>query len=224
MRRASLAPDSPRLRQGFRLRQGYGGQAGGQTRRAFTLVELITVMAIMAVLVAMIMGAAKGIQEQQRVTATREMLHGLKAALQNYADAYVGKYPGIPAWDPVPHDGPMRDVTTTGGFNEWKVLFPSISPPPPFSPGTGQGQYQEEAILYAALMSPLRGGPFARALAGRTVVRADGSNQFALFADGWGRPIVYNYNAGELMLRPLGSDPEKDNDDITYYVLQPSGS
>jgi len=220
MRRASLAPDSPRLRQGFRLRQGYGGQAGGQTRRAFTLVELITVMAIMAVLVAMIMGAAKGIQEQQRVTATREMLHGLKAALQNYADAYVGKYPGIPAWDPVPHDGPMRDVTTTGGFNEWKVLFPGTPQVVPSS----SWEYYEEAILYAALMSPLRGGPFARALAGRTVVRADGSNQFALFADGWGRPIVYNYNAGELMLRSLGSDPEKDNDDITYYVLQPSGS
>jgi len=221
MRRASPAPDSPRLRRGY----------GGQARRAFTLVELITVMAIMAVLVAMIMGAARGIQEQQRVTATREMLHGLKAALGNYADAYVGKYPwgekgpwtkNKPWSDAEKAGSNMRDVTTTGRFDEWSVLFPSVAK----SDLPSSWEYYEEAILYAALMSPLRGGPFARGMAGRTVTRADGSNYFALFADGWGRPIVYYYDATkkELSLRSVGSDPENDNDDIIYYVLQSSGS
>jgi prepilin-type N-terminal cleavage/methylation domain-containing protein len=182
-------------------------------RRAFTLVELITVMAILAVLTAMVVGAARGIREGARRQATLNLFQGLKAALRNYSVAYSGKYPWKEDF------GPMRDVTTTTGYNEWKVLFPSQQYP------SSSWEYYEEAILYAGLMTTARGGPFARGLAGRTVAYADsGGKKFALFADGWGRPIRYAYdkNEQELTLESLGADPEDDEDNIICYVLQPS--
>ena len=195
-------------------------------RRAFTLVELITVMAILSVLVAMIVGAARGIQERQRTAATQEMLLGLKAALQRYAAAYSEAYPWTADVRAADNRLIMRNVTTTMGLlNEWSILFPGTPQVAPASTWL----YYEEAILYAALMSPLRGGPFARALASRACIRADSSgNKFTLFADGWDRPITYDYvptgSKYELMLKSQGSNPDSNTDDITVYVFQYTAS
>jgi prepilin-type N-terminal cleavage/methylation domain-containing protein len=187
--------------------------------RAFTLVELITVMAIMATLMAMIVGVVPQIQDAWRARITRTRLLAVVAALQAYAEDYNGKYPGIPDWDPVPHDGPMRDVTTTTGFNERDALFPAVKP-------SSSWGYYEEAILYAALTSATRRGPYYRAAGGQTVVRKDGALEFNLLADGWERPILYKYDstAKELQVRSVGKngveDTGSDGDDIVYFVFE----
>ena len=207
-----IAAPPPRLRRGG---------------RAFTLVELITVMAIIATLMAMIVGVAPRIQDAWRARITRTRLLAVAAALQAYAEDYSGKYP----WKD--DTGPMRDVTTTSGtgFNEWSILFPAQVYP------TATWEYYEEAILYAALTSPLRRGPYYKAGGGQMVVRKDGTKEFNLFADGWERPIRYLEPQGSQATIPLlisagsngtfdysGTSPLPDypqeTDDITNYKVE----
>jgi type II secretory pathway pseudopilin PulG len=180
-------------------------------------------MAIMATLMAMIVGVVPQIQDAWRARITRTRLQAVAAALQAYAEDYNGKYPGIPDWDPPPHDGPMRDVTTTTGFDEKKVLFPSAQYPPP------GWEYYEEAILYAALTSPLRRGPYYKGAGGQAVVRkGTGGDDFNLLADGWERPIRYLYEKSgteySLKVWSDGKNPadtdEGRKDDIIYYVFK----
>ena len=77
-RAGGIAASPPRVRRGG---------------RAFTLVELITVMAIMAILMAMIVGVAPRIQDAWRARITRTRLQAVVAALQAYAEDYSGKFP-----------------------------------------------------------------------------------------------------------------------------------
>jgi hypothetical protein len=75
--------------------------------------------------------------------------------------------------------------------------------------------------LYAALTSPLRRGPYYKAAGGQAVVRKDGDKEFNLLADGWERPILYEYTAGTgLRVWSLGKDGVTSGDDIVYYVFQ----
>jgi len=195
-------------------RLGAGGIAAFPPRvrrggRAFTLVELITVMAIMAILMAMIVGVAPRIQDAWRARLTRTRLQTIVAALQAYAEDYNGKYPWIT------DDVSTRNVTTS--TNEWSILFPGT---PQVAPSSSW-EYYEEAILYAALTSTLRRGPYYRAGGGQTVVRKDGTKEFNLFADGWERPIRYEYTtATGLLVRSLGKDGATGGDDIGYFVFQ----
>ncbi|HUS45419.1 MAG TPA: prepilin-type N-terminal cleavage/methylation domain-containing protein, partial [Phycisphaerae bacterium] len=48
--------------------------------RGFTLVELITVMAILGILVTLMVGAYQGIQRRAAIDATKEMLTALNTA------------------------------------------------------------------------------------------------------------------------------------------------
>jgi len=196
------------------LTLGAGGTTSwraGVGRRAFTLVELITVMAIMAILMAMIVGVVPSIQDAWRAKITRTRLQAIVAALNSYAEDYGGKYPWTVNIHPM-----MRNVpgSTGTGFNEGKVLFPETSP-------SSEWDYYEEAILYAALTSSLRRGPYYQAGGGQTVVR----KEFNLFADGWERPILYEYNSSTgLLVRSVGKNGVKETgssgDDIVYYVFQ----
>jgi len=170
-------------------------------------------MAILAILMAMIVGVAPRIQDAWRARITRTRLLAVVAALQSYAGDYSGKYP----WKA--DEGPMRNVTTTTGFNEWGVLFPGT---PQVAPTSGWTEgYYEEAILYAALTSATRRGPYYRAAGGQAVVRKDGTQEFNLLADGWERPILYEYEtATGLLVRSLGKDGVTGGDDIVYHVFQ----
>ncbi len=200
-RAGEIAAPPPRVRRGG---------------RAFTLVELITVMAIMAILMAMIVGVVPRIQDAWRARITGTRLLAVVAALQSYAEDYNGKYP----W--TADDGSIRDVTTTTGFNEWSILFPGT---PQVAPSSSW-PYYKEAILYAALTSTLRRGPYYKTAGGQTVVRKDGIKEFNLLADGWERPILYKYDSTskELQVRSVGKNGVEDTgsggDDIDYFVSQ----
>ena len=192
-------------------RLGAGGIAAFSSRvgrggRAFTLVELITVMAIMAILMAMIVGVAPPIQDAWRARLTRTRLLAVVAALQAYAGDYNGKFPYTED-----KDGVMAVVDAASlGIN--------LSDVPE--------EYKKEALLYAALTSTRRRGPYYKGAGGQTVVRkGTGDKEFNLLADGWERPILYEYSTTDgLLVRSLGKNGVRetgsDGDDIVYFVFQ----
>ena len=176
--------------------------------RAFTLVELITVMAIMAILVGMIVGVAPRIQDAWRARITRTRLLAVVAALQAYAEDYSGKFPYSSSSDKI-----MVKV------DDQAILGVNLSSAP--------SEYKEEVVLYGALTSTRRRGPYYKGAGGQTVVRkGTGDKEFNLFADGWERPILYKYDSTskELQVRSLGKDGatggDNTGDDIVYYVFK----
>jgi len=191
---------------------GAGGAAAPPPRvrrggRAFTLVELITVMAIMAILMAMIVGVAPRIQDAWRARITQTRLQAVVAALRAYAEDYNGKYPWI--------SGDVNMVSVS----DFLILGVDLSSAP--STYGVAGFTKAEVVLYGALTSTRRRGPYYKAAGGQTVVRKDGTKEFNLLADGWERPIRYEYpTTTGLLVRSLGKDGATSGDDIVYYVFQ----
>jgi prepilin-type processing-associated H-X9-DG protein/prepilin-type N-terminal cleavage/methylation domain-containing protein len=70
--------------------------------RAFTLIELLTVIAILAVLAALLLASLSGAKAQATATACRNNLDQIAKAMANYT-ADFSKYPGTraaPIWPP----------------------------------------------------------------------------------------------------------------------------
>jgi len=172
--------------------------------RAFTLVELITVMAIMAILMAMIVGVVPRIQDAWRARITGTRLLAVVAALQAYAEDYNGKFP----YSDDSSDKIMVKVDALA------ILGINLSDVP--------SEYREEVVLYGALTSTRRRGPYYKGAGGQTVVRkGTGDKEFTLLADGWERPIRYEYStATGLLVQSLGKDGVTGGDDIDYFVFQ----
>jgi prepilin-type N-terminal cleavage/methylation domain-containing protein len=63
-------------------------------RRAFTLIELLTVMAIVGILTAITLGTVGGIRERAKISLCRTELATIAAALESYKRQY-GDYPQI---------------------------------------------------------------------------------------------------------------------------------
>ena len=63
-------------------------------RRAFTLIELLTVMAIVGILAGLTFGAVRGVRERAKISLCRTELSTIAAALETYKRQY-GDYPQI---------------------------------------------------------------------------------------------------------------------------------
>ena len=173
--------------------------------RAFTLVELITVMAILGILVTLMVGAYQGIQRRAATNATKEMFMALNTALRAFYDDF-GYYP----WG-----------TDSGDYmgrvsNELKPI--------------SSGELKEEAILYAALTARVRHGPYFKGGGAKTVFQEQGNTRFLVFGDGWGRPIHYRPPENDSTLPflysfgPNGEDDDgkndgEDEDDVSNYAV-----
>jgi len=80
-----------------RLRGG-SVEAVGEAVRAFTLVELLVVIAIIAILAALLLPALVSAREKARRTACLNNLRQTAIALQSYCGDYEGYFPCWPAW------------------------------------------------------------------------------------------------------------------------------
>jgi type II secretory pathway pseudopilin PulG len=168
-------------------------------------------MAIMAILMAMIVGVVPRIQDAWRARLTRTRLLAVVAALQAYAEDYSGKFPYSDSSDNIMvkvDDAAILGVDLSGA---------------PSTYGVG-GFTKAEVVLYGALTSTRRRGPYYKGAGGQTVVRkGTDDKEFNLFADGWERPIRYEYDgtAKQLTVRSLGKDgTDKTGDDIVYEVFK----
>lgn len=81
-------------------------QARAKVRRAFTLIEMLTVIAILMILLAILLPALMRARESARATATRALLASLGNGLEGYR-ADVGMYPAKDYFYP---GGPVGDV------------------------------------------------------------------------------------------------------------------
>jgi prepilin-type N-terminal cleavage/methylation domain-containing protein len=153
---------------------GWNRRGGG-----FTLIELITVMGIIGILVAMIIGAAGAVREHIFEQNTKALFEGLSSALDCYYSDY-GSYPWHDKDSPYPM---MSLVDGRSGLNPL-----ALGPDPAFTTDGGN------AMLVATLSQPQRRASegYFRPSGGQIVERKNASGLlYRLFEDGWGRPIFY---------------------------------
>lgn len=72
-----------------------------QRRAAFTLVEVLVVLAVIGLLVAILLPVFAAARESGRITACRSNLRQMSAAVRMYADDHDGLLPAYPDWGPV---------------------------------------------------------------------------------------------------------------------------
>ncbi|MCA9088963.1 MAG: DUF1559 domain-containing protein [Planctomycetaceae bacterium] len=92
-------------------------------RRGFTLIELIVVMAIIAILVALLLPAVQQAREAARRTQCKNNLKQLVLAMHNYLDMHSTFPPGYVARNVVPLDPPALE---TGSGFAWGTLLLSF--------------------------------------------------------------------------------------------------
>jgi prepilin-type N-terminal cleavage/methylation domain-containing protein len=147
------------------------GRTGGRAGGGFTLVELITVVAILCILITLVISAIVGIGNYQRRVATLEMFETLDSALKMYYDD----------WNAYPHPS----VTNTNGYGavNTAALLPNYSSIP--------AEDQNEAVLFAALMVRQRHGPYFTSGATEAILKTVSSAKYYVLPDGWGRKLRY---------------------------------
>jgi len=157
------------------------GSPKGDPPRAFTLVELLTVIAIIAILMSLVVGAFTGTKGRVARENTGLMFRALESALQ----AYYRDWGAYPYFVEVVMKVNDKDERVMDRVSD--TLIP---------PG-GSEDLEAMGILYAALNARMRNGPYMPGSSSQTVeimVSTGGGGQaypVMVYADGWGRPIMY---------------------------------
>jgi prepilin-type N-terminal cleavage/methylation domain-containing protein len=161
------------------------GSRSGPRAGGFTLVELLTVIAIMAVLISLVVGAFTGVKNRVARENTILMFRALESALKRYYDDW-GVYPWFQDIKCTVPD-PLNPNTKVPIMD--KADLASL---PPDSVGKG---LQATALLYTALNSRKRNGPYLPGSSTQAIEKkipvGDVTYRFLLYVDGWGRPIMY---------------------------------
>lgn len=95
----------------------------GSRRHAFTLIELLLVMSIMAVLVAMVVGVGSYIIEEGKKKQTQQLMDHLRGAVQAYHRVTRGEYP----LDRLPDANSFYDANQS--FRALSMCLRGLSPP-----------------------------------------------------------------------------------------------
>jgi prepilin-type N-terminal cleavage/methylation domain-containing protein len=170
------------------------GNAMKRRPGGFTLIELITVVAILAILVTLGVGAYGGIRNHMAATATLEMFAALDTGLQQYYADFNG-YPWMAAAT-APTTGMCPAAGSAVGKGDFRTVPSNLLPPP-----GATGVYtidQSAAVLYNALNARMGHGPGLPGGAAETMIKKNlnlvtGATNclYTVYVDGWGRQIYY---------------------------------
>jgi prepilin-type N-terminal cleavage/methylation domain-containing protein len=163
------------------------GSRSGPKVCGFTLVELLTVIAIMAVLISLVVGAFTGVKNHVARKNTILMFRALEGALKRYYDDW-GAYP----WFDQDVKCTVSDPTNLKGPTDVTIMDKADITLLPPSTSTG---LKATALLYAALNVRVRSGPYLPGSSTQCIEKkiTEGGRTFTFmaYADGWGRPIMY---------------------------------
>lgn len=144
--------------------------AGADPRRvAFTLLELLAVLALIAILAGIVIGAGRRATEAGRVSRARAELVVLAAALEDYRQAY-GSYPAV-----------AQDASV-GATESGRQLFAALT--------GGRGP----ALDAPAFVRPQRALVATARLSLGVPGAADSAANY--FVDPWGNPYHYTFLGG----------------------------
>ena len=136
---------------------------GDQWRAAFSLVELLVVMAVIAVLAALLLPALSRAREKARVARVHVELYGIGLALHMYSDDFAGRVP------------PVRENCNTDYSEHWCQLPPELAEARYLARSTQPGR---EAAL-EDLFDP--GHTYKYAAPGRLILNGEPAGNYALW-------------------------------------------
>jgi type II secretory pathway pseudopilin PulG len=87
---------------GGQARRLNGDQSLKSTRRAFTLIEMLTTVAVLIIVLGLMVSLARYVRDQSANQLTADLLRNLDAAVRRYADRYAGQLPDV---EPLIPDG-----------------------------------------------------------------------------------------------------------------------
>ena len=132
--------------------------------QGFTLIEIITVIAIIMVLAAMTIGGMSYMRDKAAESKTRVFMGAISAALEDY-HFDNGEYPQQP------------DNQVAGGST--KILYKSL-----YGDEDGDLVPDEGATVYLSLLDPHKTGPAKQ-------VNVFYWSKYPMLVDGWGRTLRY---------------------------------
>jgi prepilin-type processing-associated H-X9-DG protein len=141
-------------------------------RRAFTLVELLVLVAIVAVLLALLLPSLKRAQEHARRAACLSNLSQIGRAIMMYVNDYKGRFPREAFW--TPQVGMENCVLAPYGLVEEVYRCPSEDRPPyrPSLYSYGPPNYDHYQYSYTGNWLVFASGPQHRGICINQVVRS----------------------------------------------------
>lgn len=152
----------------------HGGRGAAKT--AFTLIELLTVIAIIGILAAITFGVVKGVQERGAISQARTELAALSTALEAYKRQY-GDYPQTGGRTTAAADTTTTITTTAAQAAFFNSIGGKLGPKlDPLTNGKQFVEFAKFTLETANMPNPTNDIAVANA-----------------FIDPWGRRYVYRY-------------------------------
>jgi len=158
-------------------------------RKAFTLIEVILVVAILGILAAFIFPTLQGHTAKARESAAKSSLSTMRTQIELYKMQHKGTTPGYADGNPVGEA--MLHLQFTATSTETGAVSPSTVPSDPF--------------LFGPYLMKLPKNPFNKL---STIAYVPEATAFADAVDGTSSGWLYKKETGEFRLNWTGTDSE----------------